>query len=186
MHDTAGGQVSSANAKIISVLFVCTGNICRSPMAEGIFRHYVEQAGLSRQIKVDSAGTSAWNLGDPPHPGVTAILAERGIRSTHRARLIQPDDFVDFDYVVVAERAHLDMLRRMAGRSLIRLSLLLDYAPDIGLRDIPDPYYNGRFREVHDMIDRACRGLLSHIITAERLEVPTSLPLLAPRAPDRV
>ena len=164
-------QVSSANNRIIGVLFVCTGNICRSPMAEGIFRHYVEQAGLSGRIKTDSAGIGAWNIGDPPHPGVTMLLAERGIRYAHRARMIQADDFARFDYIVAAERAHLDTLRRMVGSSPVRLSLLLDYAPDLGLRDIPDPYYNGRFRDVHDMIDRACRGLLTHIITAERLEI---------------
>ncbi len=138
-------------------------------MAEGIFRHYVEQAGLSERIRTDSAGTSAWNIGEPPHPGVTALFAERGIRYSHRARVVHPDDVTRFDYIVAAERAHLDILRRIAGGTPVHLSLLLDYAPDLGLRDIPDPYYNGRFREVHDMIDRACRGLLDHIIRVERL-----------------
>ena len=166
--------MSSANNRIIGVLFVCTGNICRSPMAEGIFRHYVEQAGLSGRIKTDSAGISAWNVGDPPHPGVTALLAERGIRCNHRARMIQIDDFARFDYIVAAERAHLDALRRMVGSAPVHLSLLLDYAPDLGLRDIPDPYYDGRFRDVHDMIDRACRGLLDYIIAAERLAITPS------------
>ncbi|MFQ3632867.1 low molecular weight protein-tyrosine-phosphatase [Roseiflexus sp.] len=161
--------MGGVNARIIRVLFVCTGNICRSPMAEGIFRHYVEQAGLSGRIKTDSAGTGAWNVGDPPHPGVTALFAERGIRYSHRARVVHAEDFTRFDYIVAAERAHLDTLRRMPGSSLVRLSLLLDYAPDIGLRDVPDPYYNGRFRDVYDMIDRACRGLLEHIIRVERL-----------------
>lgn len=170
-HDTPGMQINSAGKRKIAVLFVCTGNICRSPMAESIFRHYVEQAGLSQQIITDSAGTSAWNIGDPPHPGVTALLAERGIRSTHRARMIQVDDFARFDYIVAAERAHLDALRRMVGSSLVRLSLLLDYAPDAGIRDVPDPYYTGRFRDVHDLIDRACRGLLDHIIAVERLAI---------------
>ncbi|MDW8233698.1 MAG: low molecular weight protein-tyrosine-phosphatase [Roseiflexaceae bacterium] len=161
--------MSDANTGVIGVLFVCTGNICRSPMAEGIFRHYVEQAGLSGRIKTDSAGTGAWNVGEPPHPGVMAILAERGIRYTHRARIVRLDDFAHFNYIVAAERTHLETLRRMVGSSLVHLSLLLDYAPDLGLRDVPDPYYNGRFREVHDMIDRACRGLLDHIIRVERL-----------------
>lgn len=166
--------MAGTQGKVVYVLFVCLGNICRSPMAEGIFRQHVERAGLAGRIKVDSAGLGAWHVGEPPHPGTTRILAERGIQYSHRARVVRADDFARFDYVIAVERAHIDELRRMTGSSVVRMGLLLDYAPTIGLRDLPDPYYNGRFREVHDMVEQACRGLLDHIVAAERLLQPAS------------
>ena len=164
--------MAETHGKVIYVLFVCLGNICRSPMAEGVFRQHVERAGLAGRIKVDSAGLGAWHVGEPPHPGTARILAERGIQYAHRARVIHTDDFTRFDYVIAVERAHANELRRMSGSSLVRLGLLLDYAPQVGMHDLPDPYYNGRFREVHDMVEQACRGLLEHIIATERLVVP--------------
>ena len=157
--------------KIVRVLFVCLGNICRSPMAEAVFRHQVERAGLSGSIQADSAGTGAYHVGEQPHAGTRRVLRERGIDYAHRARVITPGDFVRFDYLIALDRDNLYDLRAMARGTTAQIGLLLDYAPNAGIRDVPDPYYNGRFAEVHDLIEQGCRGLLEQIVAAERLEI---------------
>ena len=157
--------------KIIRVLFVCLGNICRSPMAEAVFAHLVEQTGLSGYIQADSAGTGGYHVGEQPHSGTRRVLRERGIAYAHRARVVTPHDLIDFDYIIALDRDNLYALRAMAGRTTAQIGLLLDYAPSTGIRDVPDPYYNGRFAEVHDLIEQGCRGLLEHIVAEEGLNV---------------
>jgi protein-tyrosine phosphatase len=158
-----------SEGKIVRVLFVCLGNICRSPMAESIFRHQVERAGLSRRIQVDSAGTSGYHIGDPPHHGTQRVLRERGIACSRVARVVTMDDFVRFDYIVALDQSNLGDLRAMRAGMVAHLSLLLDHAPGLGIRDVPDPYYSGRFAEVYEIIEQGCRGLLEHIVAAEGL-----------------
>lgn len=150
----------------VRVLFVCLGNICRSPMAEAVFRHLVEQAGLSDQILVDSAGTSDYHLGERAHSGTRAVLRANGIEYDGRARQVSPDDFEQFDYILAMDNDNLAALRRMAPpetRAVIRR--FLDFADGVGTREVPDPYYDGQaeFEYVYQLVRRGAEGLLAHI-----------------------
>jgi low molecular weight protein-tyrosine phosphatase len=147
---------------MIRILFVCLGNICRSPMAEAVFRERVREAGLSDLIEVDSAGTGDWHAGKPAHAGTRGILAEKGIGCDHRARVISRADLDSFDHVVAMDgqnRRDIDAL----GRGRAAISLFLDHAADLGIEDVPDPYYTGNFEEVYRLVDAAAIGLLAKI-----------------------
>ena len=146
------------------VLFVCTGNICRSPTAEGVFRRLVEDAGLAHAIEVDSAGTGAWHAGEPPDARSRQAALRRGIDlGAQQARPVGRDDFHAFDVIVAMDQGHLRQLRRAAPPgATARIELLLDHAPEHG-RDVPDPYYGAGdgFERVLDMIEAAGTGLLA-------------------------
>lgn len=150
-----------------SVLFVCMGNICRSPMAEAVFRHQAREAGLV--VEVDSAGTHAYHVGEPPHPETLAELARRGIpQGEHRARLVTAADLERFDHVVAMDRANLGELRALAAAApqavRAELSLLLDHAPDeVDEDEVPDPWYVGGYDHVFDLVTLGGRGLLEHV-----------------------
>lgn len=152
---------------MIGVLFVCTGNICRSPTAEGLFRHALAQAGLAERIVADSAGTHDYHIGAPPDPRSIEAAARRGIDlSGLRARRIEPADFERFTYVLAMDRGHHRILSRLAPRSRRgRLRLYLDFAPQLGLKDVPDPYYGDGdgFEHVLDLVEETNRCLLDHI-----------------------
>lgn len=157
---------------MVSVLFVCTGNICRSPTAEGVFRAVVEANDLAQAVAVDSAGTGGWHVGEPPNPRSQEAALRRGIDlSGQRARQVRGDDFARFDLVLAMDRGHLRHLGRLcpAGQDH-RLRLFLDYAPAVGTLDVPDPYYGpgDGFERVLDMIEAAAAGLLD-AIRAEHL-----------------
>lgn len=150
---------------MVRVLFVCLGNICRSPMAEGVFQHLVEEAGLSDQIMVDSAGTGRWHLGEQAHRGTRQILAKNGIDYRGRARLLDKADLTHFDYVLAMDYENLSTLRSMVDPDEPpgTIGLFLDYAPEAGVREVPDPYYSGRFDVVYDLVSQAAAGLLEQI-----------------------
>lgn len=150
----------------VRVLFVCLGNICRSPMAEAVFGYLVEQAGLSDQILVDSAGTSDYHLGEQAHSGTRAVLRANGIEYDGRARQVTPDDFEQFDYILAMDNDNLAALRHMAPpetRAVIRR--FLDFADGVRTREVPDPYYYGQaeFEYVYQLVRRGAEGLLAHI-----------------------
>lgn len=159
---------------MIKVLFVCTGNICRSPTAEGVLRHLAAAEGLAGVIETDSAGTAGYHVGQPPDPRTIAAAAARGIdlRSL-RARRVSPADFERFDLIVAMDRGHLDYLialRPAGGRAEVKL--LLDYHPSDGApagKDVPDPYDGDRkgFDEVLDLITTATHALLLEICTRD-------------------
>jgi protein-tyrosine phosphatase len=142
-----------------SVLFVCMGNICRSPTAEGVFRHLVEQAGLSERFEIDSAGTGAWHEGDKPDRRATAAAAVRGVALTGRARPVTLDDFDDFDLIVAMDSENLRNLRHLAPEGTEHKLRMLD---DV---DVPDPYYglSDHFDEVFDQIHAASLRLLDEL-----------------------
>jgi len=150
----------------VRVLFVCTGNICRSPTAEGTLRKLVADAGLADRVVIDSCGLGSWHVGDPPDPRTVRAAAARGLDlSDQRARQVRPGDFDAFDLLVAMDRGHRKQLVRLApaGRG-DRVVLFCDFAPGIG-PDVPDPYYGGvgGFDHVLDMVETGCRGLLDHL-----------------------
>ncbi|RNB92390.1 low molecular weight phosphotyrosine protein phosphatase [Brevibacillus fluminis] len=148
---------------MVHVLFVCLGNICRSPMAEAVFRHLVKEEGLEQQIRIDSAGTGDWHAGEPPHQGTREVLKQNGIfHDDLVARQIKPIDFDQFDYIVCMDEQNLTALRRMAptDKPIYRL---LDFAGELTEENVEDPYYTGRFGHVYDLVLAGSKGLLEHI-----------------------
>ena len=150
------------------VLFVCMGNICRSPTAEGVFRRLVDQQGLAGKITVDSAGTHDYHIGDAPDARSQAAAARRGYDlSALRARQVVRDDFRTFDYVLAMDKINLGLLQGICPDEYrSRLKLFLEFADDGVLREVPDPYYGGAqgFEQVLDLVENAARGLLREII----------------------
>jgi protein-tyrosine phosphatase len=149
------------------VLFVCLGNICRSPTAEGLFQHIVAQQKLDGRIEVDSAGTGAWHVGNPPDTRARQAAIARGYDIGHlRARQVAPEDFDRFDYILAMDDDNLRNLKRMQPEGFRgHLGLFLEFADSSDVREVPDPYYGGEegFDLVLDLVREASEGLLAHI-----------------------
>jgi protein-tyrosine phosphatase len=153
----------------MNILFVCLGNICRSPTAEGVMRKLVRDAGLEQSFELDSAGTGAWHVGDPPDERATAAARNRGIALEGQARKVRPDDFDRFDLILAMDSANERDLAYLApsqdARAKVRLLREFDPASG-GLEDldVPDPYYDSArgFEIVLDQVQAACEGLLEH------------------------
>ncbi|SEN34637.1 low molecular weight protein-tyrosine-phosphatase [Lihuaxuella thermophila] len=154
----------------ISVLFVCLGNICRSPMAEAVFRHYVEQEGLSGKIRVDSAGTGNWHIGEPPHHGTRNKLKEKGISYEGiRARQVRKDDFDEFTYIIGMDESNIASLRKLAGSQDAHIYRFVDLIPGTTYREVPDPWYTGDFDETYQLVSEGCLELLKMIKREHKL-----------------
>ena len=152
---------------MVKVLFVCLGNICRSPTAEGVFRKVVVDAGLSELIVIDSAGTHAYHVGEPPDRRAQETAARRGVDiSELRGRRATENDLDEFDYVLAMDRENLHNLLAIAQEHhRERIKLFMEFAADQEEEDVPDPYYGGPsgFDRVMDMIEEASEGLLTEI-----------------------
>jgi protein-tyrosine phosphatase len=153
-----------------SVLFVCMGNICRSPSAEAVFQAMIDEQDLGDQISCDSAGTIGFHAGQPADRRMRAAAEKRGYDLKSIARQVRPDDFASFDHIIAMDLDNLEGLRSighgMEGKA--KLSLMCDYARKHDLREVPDPYYGGRqgFELVLDLLEDACAGLLDELKTS--------------------
>lgn len=151
----------------VKVLFVCMGNICRSPTAEGVFKHFVAKADLAAHILSDSAGTHDYHIDEPPDLRSQRAAAKRGYDlAALRARQVSLRDFGEFDYVLAMDEANLRLLERLCPPSHAhKLKLFLEFSGDPAVREVPDPYYGGGqgFERVLDLAEQAARGLLEHL-----------------------
>jgi protein-tyrosine phosphatase len=147
-----------------SVLFICAGNICRSPMAESIFVHLAKESGLTENIRVESAGTGAWHVGEKPDHRTIEVLKRHGIAWVSTARQVNRFDFESFDLLLAADVAnHRDLLR--VGAPSERLKMMLSFNPNSPVLEVPDPYFGDLddFEEVFELLYPACENLLTHI-----------------------
>jgi protein-tyrosine phosphatase len=158
----------------VRVLFVCLGNICRSPTAEGVMRALVREAGLGDSIELESAGTGSWHVGSPPDARASAAAQSRGIALEGAARQVRKEDFEDFDLIVAMDRSNMRELRALAHgeEERAKVRLLREFDPaSAGAADldVPDPYHGapGGFLEVLDLVQAECRGLLDQIRAGE-------------------
>ncbi|WP_068634650.1 low molecular weight protein-tyrosine-phosphatase [Thauera butanivorans] len=154
---------------MVKILFVCSGNICRSPTAEGIARHYIQTGGLGGLIEVDSAGTHGYHVGEAPDPRARKAAQQRGYDlSDLRARKLHVSDFQRFDLVLAMDRGHMEYMQRMCPEVYLpRLGLFMSYARGSELDEVPDPYYGGPkgFDTVLDLCESGVRGLLESVTT---------------------
>ncbi|MBZ0106579.1 MAG: low molecular weight phosphotyrosine protein phosphatase [Sulfuricella denitrificans] len=159
--------------KETSVLFVCMGNICRSPTAEGVFRDLVTRSGLDKAIHVDSAGTHNYHIGKSPDARASAAAAQRGYDlSALRGRQVSREDFLSFDYILAMDEENLSNLKRICPAGQVhKISLFLEYSRKFSEREVPDPYYGGvqGFEQVLEMVEDAAQGLLDNLAEAHSL-----------------
>ena len=155
-----------------AVLFVCTGNICRSPLAEGIFNHRLRSLGLSGRFRADSAGLIAYHQGEPPDPRTCRTARSFGIDlSAQRSRPFHRRDFAEFDFILAMDRGHFEQLRKSAPPNCReKVRLLLSFLPAGG--EVPDPYYGGEqgFHKVHQLVEQGVDALLKHLLERDGAE----------------
>ncbi|WP_342414550.1 low molecular weight protein-tyrosine-phosphatase [Paenibacillus sp. FSL R10-2782] len=150
---------------MINVLFVCLGNICRSPMGEAVLRHKAQERGLGAKIRVDSAETGDWHIGNPPHEGTLKQLKLHGISEQGiQARQMKSHDFEAFDYIVCMDDSNERNMRKLAGGAEADILKFMDLLPQEKLREVPDPYFTGNFEETYRLMDAGCNALLDKII----------------------
>src|SRR5699024_5265554 len=156
---------------MISVLFICLGNICRSPMAEAYFRHIVKEAGLENKFFIDSAGIGSWHEGKAPHQGTIEKLKEKNIDFQGiKARQVIDKDFEQFDYIIAMDDQNLTDLANIRKKlTHAKVAKLMEFVEDEGIKNIPDPYYTGDFNQSYQLIETGCQSLLARIRTEHQI-----------------
>ena len=152
------------------ILFVCLGNICRSPLAEAIFNHKVEKKGFADRFKADSAGTSNYHIGEPPDKRTISNALKNGVTIQHRGRQVKVMDFEHYDYVFAMDNSNLESITRLSnGSARAKIDLIRTYDPVSKGGEVPDPYYGGEkgFQEVFEMLDRTIEHLITELTKEE-------------------
>ncbi len=166
-HSNPDSNMAAQNTSNLSVLFVCLGNICRSPLAEGVLRHLIHERGLEDRVKVDSAGTGAWHVGEGPDRRSVAVAREHGIElEGQRARQVKAVDFQVYDLVIAMDRENLRNLEDLRGDDEADLHLLREFDAEAEEDlEVPDPYYGGPdgFNHVYRLVRRSCEALLDEV-----------------------
>ena len=152
-----------------SLLFVCLGNYCRSPLAHGVFLHLANERGVGERFLVDSCATGHWQVGDAPHPETQVSARNNGIDiSHHRARQIKLEDFSRFNLILAMDRSNLRDIKRLAPKGSGEIKLMRDFDPLYGEPDVPDPYYEGGFEGVYEIVHRCCEVLLDELVSGKK------------------
>ena len=157
----------AVNKPPIRVVFVCMGNICRSPMAEAVFQYLVDEAGLTHYFHVTSSGLGTWHAGEHPHPGTLAVLKQHGIpfHPEKRAQVLSTPEMKQFHYILGLDGEIASTIQYKYG---LHVKRLMEYAPEGSPLDVPDPYYTRKFAEVFALVEMGCAGLFSHIRQEEK------------------
>lgn len=158
----------------IKILFVCMGNICRSPTAHGVFRRLAQTRNMEQLFEIDCAGTHAYHIGHPPDARAQAAVRKRGIDISHlRARKVRIEDFTYFDYILAMDEDNYENLLALCPEPHAdKVRLFMEFAPDLRIREVPDPYYGGAsgFDRVLDLVEAAAEGFLNHLRSADQPE----------------